>query len=209
VLLLLCQAHLAGGDAGAASRALDALEAEAPEAAATEPSIQALFVQAKVAAGKAPEALRFLVERLSCQAELASVPAGREAAAAFVAGLRLALHHISEDSLPSFQSAVSSFMWKATAAGAAAPAALLNLVQALLAQEQVGNSTTSEVAVVGWVMQGSLLRTVCTVHCSCWYSRSCSAASAALPASSVPLSPLPLPAGQQPVPAAGAAGSSR
>ena len=132
VLVLLCKAHLATGEAALASKALDALESEAPGAAAAEAELQLVYVEVKVAAGRVAEGLRFLMGLMK-QADLAA-PDGKQAAATFLAGLRTALALISEDTLPSFQSAVGAFVWKATAG---APAALLSLVQALLAQEQV------------------------------------------------------------------------
>ena len=134
VLLQLCRAHLASSDPGQASGVLDALEALAPGAAATEPEAQLMFVEARVAAGRLAEALRCLVERL--QAADLSTPAGQQAQAAFLAGLQLALRHASDSTVPSFQSAVSCFCWKATAA--ASPAAMLGLVQTLLAPTQGG-----------------------------------------------------------------------
>jgi hypothetical protein len=132
VLVLLCKAHLATGEAALASKVLDALESEAPGAAAAEAELQLVYVEVKVAAGRVPDGLRFLMGLIK-QADLAA-PDGKQAAATFLAGLRTALDHMSEDTLPSFQSAVGAFVWKATAG---APAALLSLVQVLLAQEQV------------------------------------------------------------------------
>lgn len=138
VLALLCKAHLASGDAGLASKVLDALEGEAPGAAAADPGMQLVYVEAKVGAGRVPEALRFLMALIQKQqadpAADAAPGAADAAAATFLAGLRLALRHISDDTLPSFQSAVSAFVWRATAASPPTP--LLGLVQTLLAQEQ-------------------------------------------------------------------------
>lgn len=151
VLMLLCRAHLASGDSLAASKALDSLELLCPGAAAAAPAGRVLCVDVRLAAGRVPEALRFLTscfaerlqdDSLSCAAAepgAGTAPAalaGGEAVAAFLAGLKQALRYISEENLPSFQSAVSGFVWKATATGAAAPEALLALVQALLAQEE-------------------------------------------------------------------------
>ena len=146
VLALLCMAHLAGGDAGSAAQVLDTLECEAPGTAAAEAHLRQLCVEVKVAAGRAPEALRFLMALIQQQPQpqpqqqhdalpategLAPTDAG---VASFLAGLRVVLRHISAAELPSFQSAVSAFVWRTAAADPPTP--LLNLVQLLLAQEQ-------------------------------------------------------------------------
>lgn len=151
VLMLLCRAHLASGDSLAASKALDGLELLSPGAAAAHAEGQTLFVEVRLAAGRVPECLRFLtscfVDCLQAAGLLGaasgsgtdaapSATAGREAVASFLSGLSRTLRHISDESLPAFQSAVSSFVWKATASGAAAPKALLALTQTLLAQEE-------------------------------------------------------------------------
>lgn len=140
VLLQLCRAHLASSDPKQASGVLDALESLAPGAAATEPDAQLTFVQARMAAGRLAEALRFLAELL--QAADLSTPAGQQAQATFLAGLRLTVQHASDSTLPSFQSAVSSYCWKATAA--ASPAALLSLVQTLLAPGQASSASAED-----------------------------------------------------------------
>ncbi len=132
VLMQLCRAHLASSDPKQASSVLDTLEALAPGAAATDPDAQLMFVQARVAAKRLAEALRFLAELL--QAADLSTPSGQQAQATFLAGLQLAVRHATDSTLPSFQSAVSSYCWKAAAA--ASPAALLSLVQTLLAPGQ-------------------------------------------------------------------------
>ena len=157
VLALLCRAHLGAGDAASAAQALDTLEVHAPGAAASDPTghLPTLVVEAKVAAGKVADALRMLVDQMKA-ADLAAAPAGGAAskdalpaggaaarpspADAFLAGLRMALTRVSDGSLPSFQAAVSAFVWKASGAGAgeAGVAALLGLTQTLLAQEQGG-----------------------------------------------------------------------
>lgn len=148
--MLMCRAHLASGDSLAAGKALDALESLSLGAAAADSASQALFVDVRLAAGRVPEVLRFLTncfaeqpqagDALGAAAESGAgvapaVPAGGEAAAAFLSGFRRALCHISEETLPNFQSAVNAFVWKVTATAAAAPEALLALAQTMLAQE--------------------------------------------------------------------------
>ncbi|KAI3435859.1 hypothetical protein D9Q98_001917 [Chlorella vulgaris] len=134
VLGMLCRAHLASGEAGLASKALDALEAVAPGAAAADPALQLVFVEAKVAAGRVPEALRFLVAAVQPTDHAADPAVAEAAAGSFLAGLRLALGHITHDTLPSFQAAISAFVWKAVVAKPPTP--LLLLVQTLLAEEK-------------------------------------------------------------------------
>lgn len=151
VLLQLCRAHLASSDPKQASSVLDTLEALAPGAAATEPDAQLMFVEARVAARRLAEALRFLAELL--QAADLSTPAGQQAQATFLAGLQLAVPHASDTTLPSFQSAVSSYCWKATAA--ASPSALLSLVQTLLAPGQPGSAGGDDATARGGSSGGS------------------------------------------------------
>lgn len=129
MLTLLCKARLATGDVPGLEEALASLERQAPDAAAAEPEMRLLMVQARVAAGRLAEALHQLVDLAKGSGDLPG-PDGGPVAATFLAGLRMALPHVSPTALPSFSSAVSSFVWKATAA---APGALLGLVQALLA----------------------------------------------------------------------------
>lgn len=106
VLTLLCKARLAASDAGAGlEAALAALEAEAPGATAAEPELQLVFVEARVAAGRLTEALRFLVDLVKGGSDLAA-PDGGQVADTFLTGLRLALPVISHEALPSYQSAV-------------------------------------------------------------------------------------------------------
>lgn len=93
--------------------------------------MQLVFVEARVAGGRLAEALVFLTDLLKV-ADLAA-PDGQQAATAFLAGLRLALRHATEEALPSFSAAVAAFVWQAANAGQ--PALLLGLVRALVAQD--------------------------------------------------------------------------
>jgi hypothetical protein len=136
VLALLCKAHLAGGEAGPASKVLDALEAEAPDTITADPDMQMVYMQAKLESGRVHEALRFLVALMQPTASAPSATTASAPPAFFLAGLHLALPHLSDDTLPSFQSAVNAFVWKFTAA--ASPTHLLHLVRMLLAQDKVG-----------------------------------------------------------------------
>ena len=138
MLVLLCRAHLAVDDAAGACRALDALACEVP-GALLEPGLQLLCVEVRVRAGRVPEALTYLLELLNGQADLAH-PTGQQAAATFLAGLRLALGSAPEGAAQaaSLQTTISAFVRKATAAD---PALLLGLVEVLLAQDQVGPGT--------------------------------------------------------------------
>lgn len=132
VLALLCKAHLAGGEAGAAAKVLDALEAEAPQAIAADPQMQTVYVQAKLESGRVPEALRFLVALLQPAESAAAASATPDS---FLAGLRLALPHLTDNTLPSFQSAANAFVWRFAASSPLN--ILLQLVKVLLSQDKV------------------------------------------------------------------------
>lgn len=107
VLLLLCRAQLAAGDARGACASLEALQRAAsaggapPPLAAADPDTQLLALRIQVAAGRLPEALQLLGEAArGCDTEGS---AGAAVLRAWLAGLELVLPAIEQAQLHAFQ----------------------------------------------------------------------------------------------------------
>eukprot|EP00887_Chlorella_sp_A99_P006319 scaffold3.g6319.t1 len=162
VLLLLCKAHLAAGDARQAHKVLEALEKEGGRGGseAGAESLQ-LAVRVKVAAGRLIEALQLLTEAL--RAADAAAPEGQPTLRRWLELLRVALPHAGPTSLHAFQAAVTAFVWKAVGC----PVLLQQLVQTLLAEAEVALEALAHDDVVASLFGDRSARMAC--HGALWH----------------------------------------
>ena len=134
VLLELCRAYLAANDARMAHKCLEALDREGAQGTqwAASPEVHSMVLRVKLAAGRLAEALHLLSE--AARAADPAAPEGQQLLQAWLGGLGMALPHVCPAELHAFQAVVTAFVWRAVAW----PQLLLQLVQVLLAQDEVG-----------------------------------------------------------------------